>query len=215
VVNWFQSGERYDVLAVGVKDADGVSSGNRWPQSRCDIRPINVFRTTFSSSLFVRKNVAVTQRFDERLGVGSGTRNGSGEETDYVLRLLKAGARARFDRTRNIIHPRRDMLCGTGSPARASSYGFGMGHLLRAHSLAGLWMSFLGYNLARAGCALGRANLKGYTLCIAQTRGLWNGYLDLAHKAVESSGTVSNALHGAAAQPYLNSTHGDAASPAV
>jgi glycosyltransferase involved in cell wall biosynthesis len=216
VVKWFQSSERYDLLAVGVKDADGVSSGNRWPQSRCDIRPINAFRTTFSSSLFVRKGVAVTQRFDEGLGVGSGTPNGSGEETDYVLRLLKAGARARFDRTRNIIHPRRDMLSGTGTAARASSYGFGMGHLLRVHSLAALWMSFLGYNLARAACALGRANLKGCQLCIAQTKGLWNGYLELAHKAVESSVAVSNALHGAAAQPFLDPTHGDdAASPAA
>jgi glycosyltransferase involved in cell wall biosynthesis len=215
VVDWFQATWRYDLLAVGVKDADGVSSGNRWPQKSCDIRPINAFRTTFSSSLFVRRDVAATHRFDERLGVGSGTPHGSGEETDYVLRLLKAGAGGRFDRTRNIIHPRRDMLSGTGSQARASSYGFGMGHLLRVHSLAALWMSFLGYNLARAACALGRANLKGYELCIAQTRGLWNGYRALAHKAVESGAVVSNALQGGAAQPYLNSTHGDAASPAA
>jgi hypothetical protein len=107
------------------------------------------------------------------------------------------------------------MLCGTGSPARASSYGFGMGHLLRVHSLAALWMSFVAYNLARAGCALGRANLKGYALCMAQTKGLWNGYLELAHKAVESGALVSSALNGAAAQTYLNSTHGDAASPAA
>jgi hypothetical protein len=50
---------------------------------------------------------------------------------------------------------------------------------------------------------------------MAQTKGLWNGYLELAHKAVESGALVSSALNGAAAQTYLNSTHGDAASPAA
>jgi hypothetical protein len=177
VVNWFESNVEYDILAVGVKDADGVLSGNRWPQDFCEIRPINAFRTTFSSSLFLLTDLAQASRFDVRLGVGSGTLYGSGEETDYVLRLLRTPARGRFDRTRHVIHPRRDMLSGGASTPRAQAYGFGMGHLLRRFSLTPLWAGFLAYNLARAGWALTQGNAEGAGLCLAQTQGLWKGFL--------------------------------------
>ncbi len=176
VADWFESNIEYDILAVGVKDAAGVPSGNRWFQDSCEIKPINAFRTTFSSSLFLLADLARSAQFDLRLGVGSGTPYGSGEETDYVLRLLRMNARGRFDRTRHVIHPRRDMLSGNASAPRAQAYGFGMGHLLRIHSLRGLWISFLAYNCARAALALLRGNLEGARLCMAQTRGLWNGF---------------------------------------
>lgn len=58
VVDWFGSNLEYDILAVGVNDADGVMSGNRWPQDSCDIKPANAFRTTFSSSLFLCADIA-------------------------------------------------------------------------------------------------------------------------------------------------------------
>jgi len=176
VVNWFESNISYDILAVGSNDASGIPSGNRWPQDTCDIRPVNAFRTTFSPSLFLRSSVAKTEQFDVRLGVGSGTRYGSGEETDYVLRLLRAGARARFDRTRHIVHPRRDVLSGGSSASRAEAYGFGMGHLLRLHALHALWVGFLAYDAARAGLALSRGRLDGSGLCMAHAKGLWEGY---------------------------------------
>jgi glycosyltransferase involved in cell wall biosynthesis len=177
VVNWFESNKKYDILAVGAKDAEGVLSGNRWPQDVCDIHAANAFRTTFSSSLFLRSDVAVTEQFDVQLGIGSGTPYGCGEETDYVLRLIRAGARGRFDRTQYIFHPRRDMLSGGSSTSRAQSYGLGMGHLLRIHSLRPLWMGFLAYNLGRAGWAFCQRDRKGASLCVAQTKGLWKGYL--------------------------------------
>jgi glycosyltransferase involved in cell wall biosynthesis len=176
VSNFFDTRHRYDILAVGVNDANGVRSGNRWVQDRCDIHPINALRTTFSSSLFLRSGVALTGKFDVRLGVGSGTPYGSGEETDYVLRLIRDGARARFDRTRHVIHPRRDMFSGNSSVVRARSYGFGTGHILRLHMLGVLWAGLLAYDLARAGLALTRGDREAARLCLAQTRGLWLGF---------------------------------------
>jgi glycosyltransferase involved in cell wall biosynthesis len=177
VVDWFETNYEYDILAVGANDADGTMSGNRWIQSACDIRPINAFRTTFSPSLFLCTDLAQSTRFDEQLGVGSGTPYGSGEETDYVLRLLRRRARGRFDRTRHIIHPRRDMLSGTVSGPRALAYGIGMGHVLRINSLTCLWLGFLAYNLARAFAAGLRWQLKGAHFCVAQALGIWKGFI--------------------------------------
>lgn len=176
VVNWFETQVEYDILAVGVKDAEGIPSGNRWPQHSCDIRPSNALRTTFSSSLFMWSDLANSARFDTALGVGAGTPFGSGEETDYVLRLLGARARGRFDRTRHVVHPRRDMLSGSCSRERAQAYGFGMGHLLRRHTLRHLWVGLMAYNIARAGIARLRGNVVGAGLCLAQTKGMWNGF---------------------------------------
>ena len=147
VSNFFDICHRHDILAVGVQDAEGARSGNRWVQDRCDIRPLNALRTTFSSSLFIRKRVAVTDKFDVRLG-----------------------------RTRYVIHPRRDMLSGTSSIARARSYGFGTGHVLRLHMLSILWAGFITYNIARATLARARGDLESFSLCLAQTKGLWHGF---------------------------------------
>jgi len=178
VIDWFESNYEYDILAVGANDTEGLMSGNRWFQNSCEIRPINAFRTTFSSSLFICADLAQSARFDEQLGVGSGTPFGSGEETDYVLRLLRSRARGRFDRTRHIIHPRRDMLSENTSPPRALAYGVGTGHVLRMNSLSGIWAGFMTYNLARAGVAALRGRLKGARLCVAQTKGFWKGFIE-------------------------------------
>jgi hypothetical protein len=176
VTDWFDSNFEYDILAVGVKDAAGVTSGNRWPQDSCEIKPMNAFRTTFSSSLFLCTDLAQSARFDEQLGVGSGTPYGSGEETDYVLRLLRLSARGRFDRTQYVIHPRRDMLSGTASAQRAEAYGIGMGHVLRLNSLQPLWASFMVFNLVRAALVFLRGDMKSALLCLAQTKGKWQGF---------------------------------------
>jgi glycosyltransferase involved in cell wall biosynthesis len=105
---WFGSHPEYAILAVGALDDEGVSSGNRWIQSSCDISSYNALRTTFCSSLFIAAAECSRRvRFDPKLL--------RAEETDFVLRLLAAGLRGRFDRTLHIHHPRRDMLSGTVS----------------------------------------------------------------------------------------------------
>ena len=93
-----------------------------------------------------------------------------------MLRLLRTNARGRFDRARHVIHPRRDMMSGASLP-RAHAYGFGMGHVLRINSLHVLWMSFIAYNCARAGLVFLRGNVEGAQLCLAQTKGLMEGFL--------------------------------------
>ncbi len=170
VDSWFRENAEYSVLAVGALDAGGVPSGNRWIQDACDIGPLNVLRTTFCSSLFV-SGLARTRavHFDPNLN--------RGEETDFILRLLATGLRGRFDRELHIHHPRRDMLSGTVSRARAVSYGAGMGRLVRRHSLVLLWVGLLTYDLTRALLVSARGQFVNAGFCFAHAEGLLRGFI--------------------------------------
>ena len=170
VAAWFGNHPKYEILAVGAVDEEGLSSGNRWFQDACDIRPINALRTTFSNSLFLRRaELPKDIRFDENLSAS--------EETDYILRLLKVGLRGRFDRSLKVGHPRRDMLSGTVSKERARKYGQGMGQFVRHHSLTTLWLALLGYDLARGSAILVRGKFTDAGFCFAHARGLFQGFL--------------------------------------
>jgi glycosyltransferase involved in cell wall biosynthesis len=167
---WFEENRHYAVLAVGALDNNGVASGNRWLQSACDIGAVNVLRTTFCSSLFISEPARSREvRFDEQLN--------RGEETDFILRLLATGLRGRFDRKFHIQHPRRDMLSGTVSRARAVSYGAGMGRLVRRHSLLLLWFGLLTYDIARALLVSARGQFVNAGFCFAHAEGLVRGFV--------------------------------------
>jgi glycosyltransferase involved in cell wall biosynthesis len=178
VSNWFESHPKFDILTVGAKDLDGTSSGNRWVQDQCELRPSNVFRTTFSSTIFLRRTPATqSARFDESLGVGSGTCFGCGEETDYVLRLLQSGIRGYFDRTWHIGHPKRDMLSGHVDGARAAGYGTGMGHVLRKRSHPLLAAAFVAYDVVRSMIVSLKGDWAAASLCLKHAQGIATGYL--------------------------------------
>jgi glycosyltransferase involved in cell wall biosynthesis len=170
VDTWFRENRHYAVLAVGALDNEGVASGNRWLQSACDIGSVNALRTTFCSSLFISDPARSREvRFDEKLN--------RGEETDFILRLLATGLRGRFDRKFHIQHPRRDMLSGTVSRARAVSYGAGMGRLVRRHSLLLLWFGLLTYDIARALLVSARGQFVNAGFCFAHAEGLVRGFV--------------------------------------
>lgn len=177
VSGWFEDHAEYGVLTVGSQDLNGVASGNRWIQDRCEIRPSNAFRTTFSSTIFVRRTPATRDElFDESIGVGSGTRFGSGEETDYILGLLAADVRGYFDRTWHIGHPIRDMLSGQINESRAASYGCGMGHVLRKRSQHILAAGFVVYDLVRSVAISIKGDLMAASLWRVHARGIMDGY---------------------------------------
>jgi glycosyltransferase involved in cell wall biosynthesis len=167
---WFRGNPEYSVLAVGALDDAGVPSGNRWIQDACNISPLNALRTTFCSSLFINDLARRSGvRFDPNLN--------RGEETDFILRLLATRLRGRFDRRLYIHHPRRDMLSGTVSRARARSYGAGMGRLVRRHSLIPLWLCLLTYDLARALLVSLRGQFVDAGFCFAHAEGLFRGFI--------------------------------------
>jgi glycosyltransferase involved in cell wall biosynthesis len=176
VDQWFRDYRQYSIFAVGAVDEAGVPSGNRWLQDRCDLHPINIFRTTFCSSLFMRRESLQGVTFDEGIGPGSSGGFGCGDETDFVLKIMAAGFRGRFDRTWNIGHPRRDMLSAGVSRDRAVTYGAGMGHVLRKHSLYSLWLGLLTYDLLRGVVVAPLGKVSAASACFAHATGLIRGF---------------------------------------
>jgi GT2 family glycosyltransferase len=177
VRSFFADNYEYALLSVGVRDESGTPSGNRWVRERCDLATANLFRTSVGMALFVRRDRVSGFEFDESLGAGSGTRFASGEDTDYVFRLLETGLKGRFERGLTIYHPRRDMLSGGTNAARAYSYGCGMGRVIRKQAKLPLLPAFVAYDLLRLVYSLLRGRAKPARLCAVHGRGIFSGFM--------------------------------------
>lgn len=131
-------------LAADQKGHFVLKQATRTPVS---LNRYNVWDLAISFTLFMR--VAVTQRvgeFDVRLGVGAGTRYGSGEETDYLIRAMGEGFLIEYRPSLVIHHPVVHGVDGETSLAKISSYGIGMGFVLNKHRYPG-W--FRGWSVVR------------------------------------------------------------------
>ncbi len=125
-----------DSAAVtGRESASAVApTNNRFDVESGEITKANVWRRHISFTMFFRRVIVGRLRFDENLGVGAGTRWGAGEDTDFLLRFIKAGNRVSYVSDLVVCHP--DWGRGPVSESyyrKARSYGMGMGRLLRTH----------------------------------------------------------------------------------
>ena len=130
-----------------------------------------------SFALFLRRElVGRVGVFDERLGLGSGTPWSSGEEVEYVVRALRAGARIEYDPSLVVTHASKayspEALRAVGLRDGAS-----VGWILRRHGygprttarmllrpLGGIGASLLHGDVARASfhAATLRGRVRGY-----------------------------------------------------
>jgi hypothetical protein len=81
-------------------------------------------------------------RFDTRLGVNSGTKFQSGEESDILLRALDAGLAAQFFPDLHVYHGQVDSALTEAHINRARTYGLGFGALLRKHKFPVLLLAY-------------------------------------------------------------------------
>lgn len=133
VSTWFDENE-YDFLLCSARDERMQPSSARWPKSSGPVGRESILGACISFGLFVRR--AEANRigpFDENLGLGSSGHYGSGEDTDYGLRLLSIGKRGWYEQNFFIHHPNRDPRLAPLGIRRAFLYGSGYGHLLRKH----------------------------------------------------------------------------------
>jgi glycosyltransferase involved in cell wall biosynthesis len=126
-------------------------------------RPVNRYAVFGDSEtwrqFYRRRCVESVGAFDERLGAGSGYPYGSGEDTDYALRVLRAGFRVLRAPSVTVRHPAPDVR-DPGLGARIEAYACGRMYLLRKHSLP-LWFRLANvlYPLAALALDIPRAAL--------------------------------------------------------
>jgi glycosyltransferase involved in cell wall biosynthesis len=115
-------------------DEHGNESAFRFSTNSAVVSRISVWQEAISYTIFLRRPVVDRiGSFDEDLGVGSGTRFGSGEETDYVVRAIAAGYRIEYRPTLVVHHPHPEAFIDQRVIERAYSYGCGMGRVLSKH----------------------------------------------------------------------------------
>jgi glycosyltransferase involved in cell wall biosynthesis len=162
-------------------DANGRSTPS-WEPDAAQLTRDNLWNRAISYTIFLRR--AVIERvgsFDEQLGLGAGTPWSSGEEIDYLVRALDAGARIEYDPELVVAHA-PEARDGRTVGARD---GASIGYLLRKHRYpprtvatmlarpaGGVVLSVLKKDRERAGfhAATLRGRLLGYRRAAAARR---------------------------------------------
>jgi len=117
---------------------------------QCFIKtPLQALHVPGMVGLFLRAPVVESVgRFDETLGPGAGTPWGSGEDTDYHLRILKAGFDLYSDRDVVVFHPEVHGYYSDGQDLdRTYRYGAGRARVWKRHNLP-LW--YFAYEVTRS-----------------------------------------------------------------
>jgi len=158
------------------EDATG-SFDKGWAREAGAVELANVWHRGISFAIFLRRGVVEeVGPFDERLGLGSGELWSSGEEIDYLIRTVKAGARIEYDPA-VVVHHALKTLDAHALRTVGLRDGASVGYLLRKH---GYPVRTLGRMLVRpiGGALLALAHRDtaqaGYQL--ETVRGRWLGY---------------------------------------
>jgi glycosyltransferase involved in cell wall biosynthesis len=122
--------ERVAARLAADPDLDGVTGratdSVSWKHDAAMLTRENLWNRAISFTIFLRR--ALVERvgaFDEALGLPSS----SGEEIDYLIRALDAGARIEYDPTLVVIHPEKNRDLG----AVGARDGASLGYILRKH----------------------------------------------------------------------------------
>jgi glycosyltransferase involved in cell wall biosynthesis len=145
-------------------DHTGKLSQGRWRSDAVRINRYNVWTCATSYTIFLRvRAVYGAGRFNEQLGVGSGSRWGAGEEVDYLLGILRSGETVQYEPALRISHPEPLEVFDEKAYLRGRLYNRGFGRVLGlnrypwhfvlyllARPMTGCLMSFLKGDVARA-----------------------------------------------------------------
>ena len=176
VARRFAANSSLDGLTGREADDQGKSPPS-WARDAATLTRENLWNRAISFTLFLRRPlVARVGRFDERLGLGAETRWSSGEEIDYLVRALDAGARIDYDPGLIVTHASKktapDSLRALGARDGAS-----IGYILRKHGYPSRTVvRMLIRPLGGACVALARRDRAGAGFHLATLRGRLHGY---------------------------------------
>ena len=163
-------------------DRGEASAGWREPERVLD--RITVTDRCQEFCIFVKRQVVGDTRFNEFFGSGAGTWYGSDEGPDFLIRVMRRGAKLAFFPRLHVWHPDKIARTNRSTLFRAASYARGRGTFFRMHRYPA---SFVARRLVRAfgGSAIYLALLKPgrslYYLAIGggMLRGLLTGRREL------------------------------------
>lgn len=157
-------------------DAEGRDSVSPFGMQTCRVTRRNYLACGNSNGLFFRRAVfAAVGGFDERLGVGSGTPFGSGEEADVILRAVAADLAIQF-LPDLVVHHDQVETDPVRTLARSAAYGAGFGALLAKHRFGA---AYLGYRILRSAARMAATGLRSRALAAerwAWIAGMLRGY---------------------------------------
>jgi GT2 family glycosyltransferase len=132
VARRFADDPALDGLTGRAVDDTGRSSQS-WAQSAATLTRENLWNRAISFTIFLRAPlVARVGHFDEQLGLGAGTPWSSGEEIDYLVRAVDAGARIEYDPELVVTHP-DTRVSPTTLRSLGNRDGASVGYILRKH----------------------------------------------------------------------------------
>jgi 2-beta-glucuronyltransferase len=147
VASFFRRNPKVDILLGRTVDALGAPSLSPLRKQSGAVNPSNVWISGNSNTLFVRKEAIPPSGFDEKLGVGAPTRYQSGEETDFILTLMKNRARAVYISDLQVCHDQVEDVGTARVLKRAWIYSLGFGYVLKKHEFG---FGYLGYRVGRS-----------------------------------------------------------------
>jgi glycosyltransferase involved in cell wall biosynthesis len=157
-------------VAARLVDLDGVTGREPWwTADAARLTRENLWNRAISFTIFLRRSVVErVGEFDEQLGLPES----SGEEIDFLIRALDAGAHIDYDPSIVVEHPRKD----SDLAMVAGRDGESIGYLLRKHhypatTVARMFVRPVGGAVLqprRAGfhVATLRGRLRGYRSCV-------------------------------------------------
>jgi glycosyltransferase involved in cell wall biosynthesis len=112
---------------------DTGRSSQSWAQGAARLTRENLWNRAISFTIFLRAPlVARVGHFDEQLGLGAGAPWSSGEEIDYLVRAVDAGARIEYDPELVVTHP-DTRVSPTTLRSLGNRDGASVGYILRKH----------------------------------------------------------------------------------
>jgi glycosyltransferase involved in cell wall biosynthesis len=128
----FREEPALDGLTGRAVGPDGLSSAS-WKKRAARLTSRNLWNRAISYTIFLRREVVEkVGTFDEQLGLGSGNPWSSGEEIDFLVRVLHAGARISYEPALTVTHDRK-VESSSELRDRGCRDGASIGYILRKH----------------------------------------------------------------------------------
>ena len=195
VTQWFEMHPDTDALFTGMRTADHKLIAPKWSPGPCVCTKKNVLSCVVAVTAFLRRNVVASVGFfNENLGPGGGSRYGSGEDLDYLIRPLELGFRLRYEPSLTVFHPELQSI--ERLRLKTYTYALGVGLVLRAHGYSWWDLSaVLARSFAGAGISLCRGDFERAHMYLLRAAGQLRGYVFGPGELAKSTDSTARPTH--------------------